>query len=142
MLNKANKREKLMKNLSISIIFLFLFVSNAYAERGRTASSYGIGNESCGSFLMALSKSQIDEGLDYNGISYVADSRLYSEWMISFISAFNKFNDQQKNIGNADRDGTILWVKKWCETYPMKPFSSAVWDLVIEQSGFNTKLYK
>ena len=131
-----------MKRVAIAICFIVIFVSNAYADRGRIASTYGMGNASCGSFLMALSKSPIDEGLDYDGKSYVADSRLYSEWIVAFVSAFNRFNVQQKNINNADRDGTILWVKKWCEANPMESFSNAVWKLVVEQSGFDTKRYK
>lgn len=131
-----------MKRVIIAVFLQLGILSCANADQGRIVTMYGKGNESCGTFLTVLSKSPINEGVEFKGESYASESLLYSEWLLSFVTAFNMLNSQQKNIANADYNGVTLWAKNWCEDHPMKNLGNAAWALVIEQSGFDINLFK
>jgi len=131
-----------VKRTVIILILQVITLSSAYADQKRVMTSYGTGNESCGSFLSALSKTPIDRSISYEGMDYASESRVYTEWLVGYVTAFNAFNDQKKNIQNIDVESAAYWLKNYCEAHPLSRVSSAAWALVIEQGGFDIKRYK
>lgn len=131
-----------MKQIILYSFLLFITFSNVNADQNRRASFYGIGNESCGTFLSALDKTKPDEALDYNGKSYISESRIYSEWLLAYVTAYNLFNNQKNNIDHANSNDITFWAKNYCEKKPMSKISHAAWALIIEQGNFNVQLYK
>ena len=131
-----------MKKIVLSLFLLLSIITSVAAEQNRRASFYGLGNESCGKFLAALQKTPVDEALDYNGKSYASETRLYTEWFLAYITAYNIFNEQMNNINHADRTSITFWVKSYCEKHSMNRLSQAAWALVIEQGNLDVRAYK
>jgi hypothetical protein len=96
----------------------------------------GVGALSCGSFLKAVSGTQLGQGqgfTDQNGRKFSDESRSYSEWVQGFLSAINALNSAKENSHQLrpDYPGLDLWLRKWCEANPTEPFEMAVWAFAL-----------
>lgn len=124
------------------ILAVSLIIAGSCAHASdREVVVYGLGNDSCGKFLSALSKAPPEKGLAYKDIDYMPDSALYLEWLSAYVTAFNLFNDQHKNITTIDRQGLIFWAKNYCEKQPLDTIADAAWKLIQEQGKFDMSKY-
>jgi hypothetical protein len=133
-----HRAELLRKTVLICLTFVLL--SPLMASAQRVASMYGLGNDSCGAFVEALSRHPSTAGLDWEGDHWLALSASYVEWLLGFITAFNMTNSQGRNLNGADRAGVALWANNWCREHPMQQLRDAAWALIKEQGGYDPKL--
>lgn len=91
----------------------------------------GVGAESCGSFLTAISKNSPGEVLKENnsGEVFYTEINAKMQWIFGFIAAKNWDLPESKQI-TVDRDGTAIWIKQYCEKNPTKGIPSAASEFV------------
>lgn len=119
-----------MKRLLIALTVAMPLLSWSFdSMAGQTLSVYGVGNNSCGRFL-------IDISVD----SSQAQKNTYFEWLAGYVTAWNDVSENGE-LTNQDLRDAFEWVKQWCSTYPTSNFITSSSRFVHEEMhGKNQKV--
>ena len=114
-----------MKNIVI-VILLFLFnVDVMAADRSGKFQVYGVGYDSCGKFIVVISKSQKGK----KNKSLVP----YSIWLEGYMSAFNALSENTFSLDTkADDTDRMAFIEKYCREKPLDGYFKAVLALMDE----------
>lgn len=93
---------------------------------------FGVGTQSCGSYVAASNKTPHDQTLVYRGESFPSMAGVQVHWIMGFVSA--TFMAADKEIPT-DPDGIVLWVKRFCESNPTKAIFEAANRFSIEHGA-------
>lgn len=105
---------------SLVSIVLLAFTSATALGGDDMVSFYGVGANSCGSFL------SVERG-DKNGVrqrdtgrTFFPERAMYEQWLSGFVTAFNAQNLKNPSVRpvNTDTEGLMAWVKSYCEKNP------------------------
>jgi hypothetical protein len=106
--------------VAISACVLSLLVGAAppanAADSDGVYTVFGIGNDSCGSYIDAR---RHDKDIHY------------ADWLGGFVSATNHDIHGVKNtLEGTDLAGAMLWLENYCSSHPMQDFSQAALALL------------
>lgn len=99
------------KSVWLTIPFCFICTAVRAVEPIQYAVN-GIGNDSCASFVLALSDYQATNAIVTGGKTYFTMANAYTQWLAGFITAGSQ------GANRVDVNGIAMWVKKYCEANP------------------------
>ena len=94
---------------------------------------WGAGQDSCGSYVLALQKYRPMEMLSWQGENYSTPSHRYAQWISGYVSAVNRM---RVDLGfsqiayKGDINGMALWIKNYCDQHPAELIVSGVDNFV------------
>jgi hypothetical protein len=116
------------KEMRFAVLVVVLIVFGPAAQASSTmASIWGVGHESCGTWIADGS----------NGAFRDKDV----QWILGYVSAYNRFVlavDRDVTKGLVDGLGLIAWVDNYCTTHPLdqiEPAASRLIDELRRRSG-------
>lgn len=114
--------------IKIVIAALVLLSFNCFAD---DVLLQGVGAESCGSFVTAIESNKPGEIIkdNHSGKIFYTEINAKMQWIFGFIAAKNWDLPISKQV-TIDRDGTALWIKKYCEKNPTKGIPAAASEFV------------
>lgn len=78
----------------------------------------GIGNDSCASYVLALTENRPTAAITYDGKTYFTTANAYTQWVTGFVTATNLAGKPGSGQMQVDVNGIALWVKQYCEANP------------------------
>jgi len=115
-----------MARFSVLIFALALLLSSADGwAKGKNGSYNLYGNESCGYYLDAYSRSTLTGRGTQNGPH---DAWSVFGWIAGYLSAYNELTNNGKKsiLGSMTSNDARRWIAAWCRDSPSKK----VWDAV------------
>jgi hypothetical protein len=122
--------------ISWTTVVLLLWEPCAHATTWYTI---GIGSiSSCGTFVKAEeAMTPGPEGktqtMTWGGKTWVEMGEAYEEWLMGFVSAANLSRLDGTKQSMVDRDGIVLWVKRYCEAHPDESMVDAAGAFIARQ---------
>lgn len=98
---------------------------------------YGLGNNSCSKLIEAFSQQPHDISIKIDGTVWPSQSKAYLAWIQGYISAFNMYNEQGKNLVYTDDDGLAAWMKKYCSDNPLDSVLIATIELISVRTNYD-----
>ena len=114
------------------LLFLVLAVSTVHAVPNENITLYGLGINSCGSFLESTKERSTAIVERATGHTFYSERSVYSEWISGYVTAYNVMNFDKPNAKmiNSDNDGLMAWVTSYCQKNPLHVMERAVNALV------------
>ena len=107
------------------ILSLALIAVDAAAIDSDQWAIHGLGANSCGSYIVALSENKPTEAIRMQGHAYLPMANAYTQWILGFVTSANLRASPGSGQILVDANGIALWVKNYCETNPSSALSSA-----------------
>jgi hypothetical protein len=106
----------------------------------------GFGNASCSELSRAFEEHPLPVVIDVGVRQYASRTALYSEWLLGYISAFDRIQRATSLPGARDSasrlsDSNALndWVRDWCSEHPIARVSDAAWAFLVGELGLETE---
>jgi hypothetical protein len=99
-------------------------ITNAASARGIVI--YGVGLKSCGYWSSASKKTAARQQL--------------SDWILGFLSAYNYYSAEGRDVTFSDGSAFIAWMDRYCRDHPHEGVADAAYRLVDELVARRTPL--
>lgn len=109
-----------------------LFTSIAHAGPNEHITLYGVGTNSCGSFLEATKGKSTGIVERETGRIFSSSRYVYSQWVSGYVTAYNVLNYGKTGVKmvNNDTDGLMAWITSYCQKNPLHVLERAVNALI------------
>lgn len=87
---------------------------------------WGHGNDSCGSFILALERRSHNELVEVQGEQFPSQAHSYYQWAAGYLAASSNLRQIDYPLPNNKFDGGIVWLRSWCLANPTASFMEAV----------------
>jgi hypothetical protein len=125
-------------------LFVLAQVSHGGAQTARSGSQlipvygWGVGKQSCGTFIRETDERDADQTLTYEGQKYHPQRRLYYEWLSGFLTSRSASAGEAGKgravSGGHDMNDMVSWIRHYCEANPLDSFFVAALKLEGEVS--------
>jgi hypothetical protein len=105
-------------------VLVFGLVTSAASARGIVI--YGVGLKSCGYWSSASKRTATRQQL--------------SDWILGFVSAYNYYSAEGRDVTFSDGSAFIAWMDGYCRDHPNDVVSDAAYRLVDELVARRTPL--
>lgn len=112
-------------------IVLGAILASATAATAQSWSILGVGQESCGSFLVSMTKHRPTEAIDRKGELFYSSTNAYLQWIVGFIAASDLHVGEANRTTEMDIDGVALWIKQYCSEHRMDRIALAAAAYVV-----------
>ena len=85
----------------------------------------GLGNDSCGSYTIALAEDPSISAVNRNGKIYFTMANAYAQWLNGFVTAINLTGKPGPGQITVDVNGIALWARNFCAANPAEPLNAA-----------------
>ncbi|WP_156103950.1 hypothetical protein [Acidithiobacillus ferrivorans] len=108
---------------------LMLYFMPAYGSAGTAYESYGVGSESCGTYLQHYH----NRNTLYDSSSYFDDASWVEGWLSASNQMFKNYNGRPITdlLHNTDINGAMLWIANYCNVHPLKSLYRASSELAV-----------
>ena len=114
------------------LVLTFLLMSVPDGETKDRFYVHGRGNNSCGKWTAQ----QAHRPKDGEYTTANVEGLLQLEWVVGFISAFNKYQSATGDVTrNVDTDGITAWIDNYCAAHPLDAIVTAAMALISELSA-------
>ena len=113
------------------VLGFFAWCISAEAQNSNQLSIHGIGADSCGSYVVALSENRPTAVIRMEGKMFFTAANAYSQWLSGFVTAENLRLPGGPSQIQVDANGIALWVKNYCEANPSRPLVNAATAFVL-----------
>jgi hypothetical protein len=103
-------------------VLAFSLVTSAASARGIVI--YGVGLKSCGYWVSASKKTAARQQL--------------SDWILGFVSAYNYYSAEGRDVTFSDGSAFIAWMDGYCREHPNDVVADAAYRLVAELAARRT----
>ena len=87
----------------------------------------GIGNKSCGSYVISLADNKPSDAMIWEGKTYPTEANAYVQWIDGFITAINLVSRKPGTHQIlVDSNGVALWIKNYCDAHPSEAIVDGV----------------
>lgn len=91
----------------------------------------GVGQYSCGTFVMETREQTPSKRMLWGGQKYFSQAGAYAQWLTGFVSGVNAAAPAGKRQVTVDLDGIYLWVENYCKKHPDKMLMYAAGAFVV-----------
>jgi hypothetical protein len=113
------------------IVFAAIAIAFCHATTAQQILVYGIGSDSCGSYVLALSEHRPTAAIVMQGKTYYTTANAYTQWLSGFVTATNNAADDAKRQQIAvDIAGMSVWIRNYCNANPTQSVLKAALEFV------------
>jgi len=110
---------------TVTILSLALVATNAAAVDSDQWAIHGLGADSCGSYIVALSENKPTAAIRMGGHAYLPMANAYTQWILGFVTLANLRASPGNGQILVDVNGIAAWIKNYCEANPSSALSAA-----------------
>ena len=125
-----------MKTTLAPFALMFALVFLPSVCQADYALMYGTGLETCDKLTTAFTEQEYDVSVRVNGVKYPSKSKEYLTWIYGYITAFNFYNKQGKNLVTSN-EALVPWMKKHCRDNPEASVMGVTLDFIHEKTGYD-----